>query len=230
MTMEKAKRRYVRIIGLILALVVLSSQARAELFGFGQISSNTTVGGYANQLAVDVTNPGGGQVLFTFYNYAGYYTFGQITEIYFDDFDHNGGIHNGVLSSLATIYDSPTAVDFIPGATPSNLPAGNLAVPSFSASTTLSAESISNPAGVNPGEQVGLLYNIAAGKNFTDIINALHLGATGVDALRIGVHVRGFPEGTGQSLSESFVTPVPGAVILGLLGLGVAGLKLRKYA
>ena len=26
------------------------------------------------------------------------------------------------------------------------------------------------------------------------------------------------------------VTPVPGAVLLGMLGLGVAGLKLRKYA
>lgn len=39
--------------------------------------------------------------------------------------------------------------------------------------------------------------------------------------------------GAGQNSSfdaESSVVPVPGAVILGILGLGAAGIKLRKYA
>jgi len=48
-----------------------------------------------------------------------------------------------------------------------------------------------------------------------------------VGSLRIGIHVQGF-DGEG---SESFVnTPVPGAVLLGLLGLGAGWLKLRKSA
>ena len=35
---------------------------------------------------------------------------------------------------------------------------------------------------------------------------------------------------TAQAPPEIVTTPVPGAIILGLLGLGVAGIKLRKYA
>jgi hypothetical protein len=44
----------------------------------------------------------------------------------------------------------------------------------------------------------------------------------------LGIKVQGF-EGGG---SESFITPIPTSVILGILGLGIVGvgLKLRKHA
>ena len=52
----------------------------------------------------------------------------------------------------------------------------------------------------------------------------LHMGnSLGID------FARGMGAGT-INLIQTEIVPVPGAVLLGMLGLGVAGLKLRKYA
>jgi hypothetical protein len=37
-------------------------------------------------------------------------------------------------------------------------------------------------------------------------------------------------DGSGYLHAEIHSTPIPAAVLLGIIGLGVAGLKLRKYA
>jgi hypothetical protein len=44
--------------------------------------------------------------------------------------------------------------------------------------------------------------------------------------LRIGIHVQAI--GISGNSDSFIMTPVPGAVILGMLGLSVAGWKLRK--
>ncbi len=230
------RRHYASVLSLVLALVViLPAAAQAALYGFEAITNNSGVSGtVAGQLSVDVTSAGGGtQALFTFYNDgpsgSAYDVsspiISEITTMYFDD-------TAGVLSGLASITQSPVGfTDFASGATPANLPSGNTATPPFSATSGLSAQRTTAPTGgVDVGESAALLYNVVIGKTFTDVINALNLGATGVDALRIGLHVQGINP-TGVNASDSFIiTPVPGAAILGLLGLGIAGWKLRKYA
>lgn len=225
MTEEKAKKRCVSIVGLVLVLVVLSAQAKADLYGFYPITSNSGVQNtVALQLSVDITDTGSNQALFTFYNdgpAASPYDVlspipSNISTIYIDD-------DAGALSGLASITQSPVGfTDFTAGATPTNPPSANTV--GFSADAALSAQRSTQAGGVNMGEYVSILYNLAVGKDFADIIDAMNTAA-----MRIAMHVQGiYP--TGVNASDTFVTPVPGAAILGLLGLGVAGLKLRKSA
>ena len=235
MFIVKRRKHYVSILGIVLALVViLSPAAQAELFGFGAITNNSGVSGtYAGQLAVDVTDPGSNQVLFTFYNDgpgSSLYDVlspiaGSITEIYFDD---NAGLlaFNSITNGLGVSFVNSGA-----GTSPGDLPSGNTLVPPFVATTPLSVESQPQPPvnGVNPNEWVALRYDILTG-SYAGVLNALHLGLTGADTLRIGIHVRGILP-TGVNQSDSFImVPIPGAVILAIFGLGVVGIKLRKYA
>ena len=235
MFMLRVKKHYVSILGLVLALVVvLPTEARADLFGFEAITNNSGVEGtYAGQLAVDVTDPGSNQVLFTFYNDGpggSLYDVlspiaGAITEIYFDD---------GTLLGSPTITNM-VGVNFVNGATPANLPGGDSLDPDFTATVGFSAESApENPVnGVNPGEHVALLFGLQTGATFANVLYAIGLGFNdpgNAGALRIGIHVRGI-EPTGVNQSDSFImVPVPGAVILGIFGLSVVGLKLRRFA
>ncbi len=238
------RKHYASILSLVLALVViLPAGAQAALYGFGAITNNSLISPtVAGQLAVEVTSSGSG-ALFTFYNdgpSGSAYDVpspitSEITTIYFDD-------TAGVLSGLSSITQTPVGFTDLAGEAaigslpdppydikPANLPSGSTV--GFFADGALSAQRTSAPSGgVDVGEYVALLYNIAGGKTFADVISALNLGATGVDALRIGLHVQQIPFGTGTT-SDSFVnTPVPGAVILGLLGLGIAGWKMRRFA
>ena len=209
-------------------LISLSGEARAELFFTNvtnTIAENVEIG--LSQLSVDVTDAGSNQVLFTFSN-AGPDA-SSITEIYFED---------GTLLALAEIRDvdlNPVlypGLDFSQPVTPENPPGLE---GTFDASAVFSVDALHSPDyGVNPSESLGLLFGLESGKNFQDVLAALTLGFTGpvideygdYSSLRIAFHVKAFDLGQ----SETFiVTPVPGAVLLGMLGLGVAGLKLRKF-
>jgi hypothetical protein len=235
--MKRPKKHYVSILSLVLVLMaVLSAPARAELYGFYPITNNSGLQNtVALQLSVDITDPGGNQALFTFYNdgpAASPYDvpspiISEITTIYIDD-------NAGVLSGLASITQSPTGFTdlFREGGTglpdppyeikPQNLPGG--APAGFFANEFLSAQRTTAPGGgINVGEYASLLYSIVVGKSFADVLNAMDLAS-----MRIGLHVQSIGGSTGTS--DSFVTPVPGAAILGLLGLGIAGWKLRKFA
>ena len=231
--MVRVKRHYISILILVLALtVILSPEARADLFdnwGFVTGDSGPTV---TNQLSIDVTAYGTDQVLFTFSN-AGLVA-SSITDIYFDD---------GALLGIADIIYGG-GVSFGVPATPGDLPGGSSIAPAFVTSAGFSADS--DPPvmvnGVNPGESVGILFNLQAGKTFDDVLAAILVGFnpglyyTGggiydgwtAPNLRVGIHVQSIGDG---AYSQTYIlTPVPGAAILGLLGLGVVGLKLRKYA
>jgi hypothetical protein len=206
-----------------------ANQSQAYTLGFYNISNNnaTDAATGESQLFVDVNPYGINQVEFYFYNKG--LLASSITDIYFDD---------GSLLSISSIING-SGVDFKQGASPGDLPSGNTANPAFVASSGFTADSQppAQPNGVNPDENVSIIFDLQTGKTFSDVLAALALPdphftidpITGkpIDHwLRIGIHVQGF-EGGG---SESFVNnPVPLPAAAWLLGTGLLGMAaIRK--
>jgi len=227
---SRMKKRYMGFVGLIfILLLILSIEARAALYDFEAITNNGNTG-IGAQLSLDVTNYGSNQVLFTFNNAVGPYE-GVITEVFFED---------GTLLGVAQVIDSPPDVRFVQWDfdEASNLPGGGTLVPKFEATEGFGADVVKNVHdGVGPGQSLGIVFNLEGGKTFFDVITDIGDGFTNPDpggntSLRIGIHVQSIIElPDGPDSSEGFIlTPVPGAVILGILGLSVAGIKLRKFA
>ena len=161
------------------------------------------------QLSVDVTDPGGSQVLFTFLNSGP--ADSSITDLYFDD---------GSLLSLNSIMNGPGTAFSTP-AVPSELPSAGSASPPFVTTLGFSADSDPPPSvmGVNPGENVGILFDLMGGQTYADVLTELD-DAT----LRIGLHVQAFDGGG----SESIVTPEPSTGVLLTLGLLLTALRTRR--
>ncbi len=235
MLASQTTKRHIIFLSLVLVFVViLSTDARAVIYSFEAISDNSGVSGWmAQQLSLEVTAYGANQVLFEFINEVGSYD-GIIGTVFFED---------GALFGLSLVLDVDNFPGTYPGVdfkTPANpaskqFPAGGTLVPSFVTTEHFWATedgAVNN--GVNPGEKVGVVFDLEGGANFDSVITAIGLGFTnpnpnGNTSLRIGVHVQNLPPGTAES--DSFIlTPIPGAFLLGILGLGVAGLKLRKFA
>jgi hypothetical protein len=238
-----AKRTIERhIVFLSLVLVFVSTGARADLFNSWAVVENNSgmPGIVASQLSVEVTDPGSNQALFTFSNTGSHDFF--VGDIYFDD---------GALLGIASIDNSGPGVSFDFPGSPGNLPGGNTVSPPFvtSGSTLHHFSADANPGaanGVHPGESVGIVFDLINGMAFTDVIDSLNVGFdpttyyTGsgaydgwtVPSLRIGVHVQGIDGPWGNDKSDTYIlkTPVPASVIIGMLGICVAGVKLRKYA
>ena len=168
------------------------------------------------QMFVNVSDPGGNQVLFTFTNTGPFAS--SITDIYFDDAN--------LLAAIASIDDSLPGVSFSNPAVPSNLPgANNLAIP-FVTTAGLSVDSDPPPMpnGVNPGEFLGVTFGLESGRNFGSVIEDLASGN-----LRIGIHVQGFENGGSEAFVNNGVIPAPGAISLVGLGVVVVGwLRARK--
>lgn len=246
-------------ISVLLFFVSLSAHATTTTFGFSCITSNsgtnssgTDICGanVAPQMFVDViggsttsANFGGtavnsigtNQVLFVFRNTGP--NASSITDVYFDD---------GSLLGIASIIPG-TGVAFSPNASPRNLPSGNNV--KFSPSTDpFSADSNSgNPGaqanGVNPGEALGVLFNLKSGQVYANVLAAfnLSLASPGQDVdggLRVGIHVQGLAGGQSESLvnggcpgCDDTVVPEPGfygILSVGLVGLYMANSKLRR--
>lgn len=245
--MPLSKKIHISLFAVILISVVLfSTEVRADLFeDWGWVTGvpGPTV---VNQLSVAVTDEGVGdnQVLFTFSNVG--VVESSITDIYFDD---------GALFGIADVVNGPGVSMGYP-TTPRDLPGGSSLYPPFQTSSVengpplpphFSAGTGGPSDGVNPGESVGIVFDLLKKPDLTyydldDVIAAIHVGFrpdlyySGVGAfdgwtqpnLRIGLHVQAIGDGV---YSQTYIlTPVPGAAILGLLGLGVAGLKLRRFA
>ena len=158
--------------------------------------------------------------------------------MYFDD---------GTLLGIASIINSdpvPPAThgvlftqDALETVAPRDLPGGNEANPSFVCTSPLfsaDSDSPAQPNGVNPGETLGILFNLQGILTLSNVITDLES-----HALRIGIHVQGFDsEG-----SESFINfdsnggggggsvPEPGTMLLlgsGLIGLAFSSKKRFK--
>jgi hypothetical protein len=206
---------------------LLPAAAQAETYTFDAcITSNYSgCATVAGQITVEVTQTTAGFVDFKFMNTATVES--SITALYFDA--------TGFLTSLA-IKEESSGVDFkTTNVAPPEVPGSGTWVPQFSVTSGLSTDTISPkaPNGINEaGEFLTLQMGLAAGKTFTDIINALNLGSE-TDALRIAAHVQGLPKGQSDSIicctgGGGTPSPEPASISLfGLIALGAA-YKLRR--
>jgi len=238
MSVTHTTRRYMSFVSIVLVFVlILSTEARAAMYDFEVIpdtqGGNPVIG---NQLSlvitevVDQIDIGGvlhNQALFTFNN-AGPVP-STIAAVYFQD---------GELLKIAEIINTldPDKVVFAEGGSPPVLPGGGSLPFPFTEPTAINwfmaAESKSgNWAGVDPTESLGIKFALQPSRAFEHVIDAIELGFTTQipgKTLRIGMHVISIGD---NEYSQSYIlTPVPGAFLLGILGLGVAGLKLRRFA
>jgi hypothetical protein len=185
--------------------------AGATGFGFNCITNNNAadcaIG--VSQLHLDASAAGAGQVRFELTNSGPAQS--TIAGAYWDD-------DSSLLASIASI--SSAGVSFSANGSPPDLPGGNSINPAFSGDFRVNANAPPPQNGVNPGDVLDVVFNLANGVSANDVINALGSGS-----LRVGVHVINFASGG----SESFVnTPEPAALLLGALGLaGLAAFRRR---
>jgi len=200
--------------------------AQAVPYSFYGISHNDPDGGdviigetqiFVNVSDHGVTDAGINQVLFTFTNTGPEAS--SICDVYFDD---------GPLFGIASIINGP-GVSFTQPADPENLPEGNTI--GFDTTESFSVDSDAPAAlnGVNPGESLGIVFELQSEMGFNDVITALQM-AEGEGSLRIGIHVQGFADGE----SEAFVNnpdpvPEPSTYLLILIGmLGIISVKVIR--
>lgn len=228
-------------------LLLLTGHAHAALvtYSFGSITTGALAANVATgaaQLRLDVrdtatdgTALAADQALFVFRNLGP--NASSITDVYFDD---------GTLLSIAQLAPAGGGVSFSQDASPGNLPGGNTIGFQTTAGFSADSDPPVQPNGVNPGEQLWVLFNLQSGKTFVNVIQALEgvlQEPAGVNALRVGLHVQGFSNGDSLSFvnqeggagSAQVLTPVPlpaalPLLLAGLLPLGAVVRRRKKTA
>jgi hypothetical protein len=227
------KTRFAHLLSVVLASVLFAGAANASMiFSFDNITNNNAGDAAIGvaQLFVEVSDIGGGQVLFTFFNRGPEAS--SITDTYFD-------ADGSSLLSLAGLIDADdgiggnAGVDFSVGASPPNLPGANNASPPFV--TTVGFLADPDPPvqanGVNPGESLGIIFDLAGIMTFADVLSEIADGT-----IRMGIHVQGFDSGGSESFVNNPPNPVPipaavwlfGSALIGLIGISRRRAKLTK--
>jgi len=229
------KKSLASIVTTVFLLLFASTQAWAILLNFSNITGNnaTNAATGESQLFVDLTSVDPTHISFRFFNNGPLAS--SIADVYFDD---------GTLLGISSLIDADdgvggdAGVDFSIGASPPNLPGGNgLAIPFVTTAGFLAdSDAPAQPNGVNPNEELFVIFELLAGKTFADTVAALSADPSdpNLDSLRIGIHVQGFANGG----SESFINvppnggpppqkiPEPGIIFL--LGAGLLGVCLSR--
>ncbi len=213
--------------------VQLAASATADLtttYGFRAITEigSTDAGIAEAQLFLDVIGETltSNSVTFRFWNNGP--AASSICDVYFDDGALLGGTMYHISSSGGVAFSSP--------ATPGELPGGKTIVPKFETTETFSADSDDPVAanGVNPGEWLKITFQLS-GHSYQDVLDSLAFGLNPFSpteefrALRVGIHVQAFPDGGSlAAINAPPVVPVPPAMVLGTLGLGVLACMRRR--
>jgi len=192
--------------------------ADPETYNFTNITNNNATDALIgeDQLSVVLHDEGALLVKFCFNNSGTEAS--SIADVYWDDNDE-------LLKSIQSFSTTGT-VAFTEGASPGNVPGGKGILPKFIADFSADSDDPVQPNGVNPSEELCVLFNTNDG--FDAIIDAMNSGQ-----LRVGIHVQGYAsEG-----SESFITtgdngvtiiPEPASMLLAMIGMSmVGGLKKR---
>ena len=194
----------------LLPILFAAFAAEARAVGFDCIT-NTNAGNCAAgeaQLSVLLSSPGATQIRFDVANAMGGVA-SVIAGIHWDD--------SGLLGSIASIVNG-AGTSFAANGAPPTLPGGNNVVPPFASDFRVSASPPPSQNGVDPGQTVGIIFNLASGVSVAQALAAFDSGA-----LRVGLHVISF----GNTGSESFVNvPEPSAALL--LAFGFAALALGR--
>lgn len=191
------------LVGALLSAAAFAAHA-ALTYSFNCITFNSGAdcGTGAAQLALTVSDAGGGKVNFLFTNSGPQAS--SITDIYFDWKSAALSLGEGALTQSA-------GVSFGWGATPTNLPGGSSI--SFSSDLGLDSNVPTQPSGINSGEWL----NIAFAGSFDRLVAGLHSSD-----LQVGLHVQGFASGGSESFVSAAEPPMYALLLSGLLLLGFA--------
>jgi hypothetical protein len=206
-----------RFIGIstILAVLFVGTAQASISYSFEKLTNNSPYN-VASQLKMEVIDDVTGFVDFKFTNEVGIAS--SITRIYFDD---------GTLLGISAIFQSD-GVEFVTPTNPGNLPGANLASPPFVTTAEFLAGSGPPTAsnGVDSSEEwVTIRFALLDNVTYTDTIAALADGS-----LRVGLHIQSLPDGESDSYINNGIIPAPGAVLLGMIGLGLVGWMKRRLA
>lgn len=204
--MDKSSRTLTCFVMFILLCAIVSA---GPMFSFVRITNDSAAneGIGEAQFSAELLELSSDEVQFVFRNSGPVAC--SITDVYFD-----GGLPvTSSLQSISSIEDS-SGVSFSAGATPHNLSAGNAIDFETTAGLSLDSNPPVQPNGVNPGEYltVGLLAS-----SYADVLNDLNSGA-----LRIGLRVQGFADGSSESYVNGVsIIPAPASVALAAIGVGL---------
>jgi hypothetical protein len=188
----------------LLTLLLATGGAWAYTYGFNNITANNTTNAATGeaQLFLDITDAGMtdagvAQVLFKFSNSLIPGDLSSITQIYFDD-------DSGLLKGISELVAS-NGVDYFEPAKIGQLPGGNSLDPRFRGDFSVEPNAPTAPNGINPGEWLGIYFDVNNGGTFDQIVAALESSQ-----LRVGFHVQAFENGGSEAFVNNltkFITP-----------------------
>ena len=213
------KRTLFLLLSILTVTVFTDIRAQAIPFSFTCITNSDPTDAAIGeaQILVDVLDYGTNGVLFYFTNVGSEAC--SLTDVYFDD--------GALLGSALIIDPNSPGVVFSLNASPPNITGHNNITPAFFTTAGFSADSDppTHSNGVNPGEFLGIYFELQAGNTYADVLNDLETGD-----LRVGVRLQGFASGGSEAfVNKKAAVPEPSTCIFFLFGIvGIVGIK-RKF-